>query len=166
MKLINLFLALIASSVLAYSLPAYATPIKIELTVPEISTTQYQRPFVAIWLEKKGEKRAVTDFAVWFDDKKWLKDIRRWWRKSGRYNQQVDSFTGATKPPGSYSLSYTLSDKHLKTGGLFTLYIEAVREHGNRTLLKQPLDLSKPLPQTFELKAGKEIGPVKIHIGE
>lgn len=143
-----------------------AATLSIDLTVPDISTTQYQRPFVAIWLEKKGEKRAVSNFAVWFDDKKWLKDIRRWWRKSGRYNEQIDSFTSATKPPGSYALSYTLPQEHLEAGGLYTLYIEAVREHGNRTLLKQPIDLSKPLPQTFDLQAGQEIGPVKIRIGE
>lgn len=138
-----------------------AETISLQLTIPAIESTQYQRPFVAIWLEEKGGKDKQP-FAVWFDDAEWLKDIRRWWRKVGRYDKQVDAYSSATKPAGQYDLSYEVN---LEADKKYTLYIEAVREHGNRTLLKLPISKAE-LSLTTTLEAGKEIGPVIVTITE
>lgn len=145
---------------------APASDVVVSFSVPEFSDGPKQRPYVAIWLEKRGQKQAIRTFEVWYEDKKWLKDLRRWWRKSGRYQEDIDAITSATKPPGTYTHKYTFPKELLESGGKYTLYIEAVREHGNRTLLKQPIDLSNPLPQSFELEAGKEIGPINIRLGD
>lgn len=140
---------------------------QIEFTIPQIATSKYQRPFVAVWVEQKGQRKAVSTISVWFDDKKWLKDIRRWWRKAGRYGQAVDGVTGATRAPGGYTLKWDGTDNQGKElpEGEYILYLEAVREHGDRTLLKQKIALGKG-QQVYKLDAGAELGPVNISIGE
>jgi len=146
------------------SLPAvYADTLRIELELPVIQTVQYEPPFVAIWLEQKGQRRAVKTLSVWYNDKKWLKDIRRWWRKAGRYgdDDDFDAVTSATRVPGRYQEQWELTDL---VAGEYILYLEAVREHGNRTVLKQAITLGAEQAQQIELAGGQEIGPVNIHI--
>ena len=145
-----------------------AETVTIDMQLPALNTSKYQRPFVAVWVEQKGQRQAVKTVSVWFDDKKWLKDIRRWWRKAGRYDQAVDAVTGATKPPGKYQLQWDGTDLHGNAlpAGEYTLYLEAVREHGNRTLLKQKVTLGAGKVQEYTLTAGDELGPVSIRVGE
>ena len=68
---------------------------------------------MAIWIENPDQSVAA-DLAVWYDVAKknnegteWLKDMRQWWRRSGR-NQQfpVDGVSGATKPAGKHALAF------------------------------------------------------------
>lgn len=137
--------------------------LSITLSLPEIQTGQYQRPYTAVWVEDASGK-AVKTLAVWHGDKKWLKDLRRWWRKTGRYQDgDIDGATGATKGPGQYSLSWDGTDS---TGnpvaeGEYQLVLEASREHGSRSLLKQKFTLPDS-NKTYRIKAGKELGPVSI----
>lgn len=146
--------------------PAWAQRVDVELTLPNIASSQYKRPFTAIWIEKTGQRAGNTTLAVWYDEKKWLKDIRRWWRKTGRYDDALDAVTGATKPPGKYQVSWESKDAQGNAlEGEYVLYLEAVREHGNRTLLKQKIQFGAGA-QTYHLKAGDELGPVKIIVGE
>lgn len=145
----------------------HADQVSISFELPQIAVAKYQRPFVAVWVEEKGQRKALDTVGVWYDDKKWLKDIRRWWRKAGRYDQELDGVTGATKPPGSYELIWDGKDKQgNEVSGEVTLYLEAVREHGNRTLLKQKINLGSGAKQSYELTAGDEIGPVRILVGD
>lgn len=146
----------------------YAETVTIDMQLPAIQAGKYQRPFVAVWVEQKGQRQALKTLSIWYDDKKWLKDIRRWWRKAGRYDGDIDHVTGATKPPGRYQLIWDGTDSHGKTvsPGEYTLYLEAVREHGNRTLLKQPIIMGAGNKQTYTLNAGDELGPVNIVVGE
>lgn len=137
-----------------------AEVVKIEFQIPSFETSQYRRPFVAIWVEEKGNWRKSQTFALWFDDDQWLKDIRRWWRKVGRYNKDLDGFSGATKPAGHYSIERELA---LKSGVSYVLYLEAVREHGNRTLLKTPIS-SNDIGRKLSVESGHEIGPVSIYL--
>lgn len=159
---------LMASS-LAVSLPTPANDIEVELQLPEIQTSKYQRPFVAIWLERNSSPKTVETLAVWYNDRKWLKDIRRWWRKAGRYDADIDAVTGATRAPGRYQLQWSGSDEQGKAvrEGRYTLYLEAVREHGNRTLLKQKLKLGGDVEsQHYQLPGGLELGSISIRVGE
>lgn len=147
---------------------ANAETVDITLTQPVIQSGMYQKPFIAIWLEKPGERRAVETITLWYDGEKWLKDIRRWWRKTGRYEKNWDAMSGATRTPGTYQISWNPEKKlgEKFAPGEYTLYLEAVREHGNRTLLKQKIVLGKNQPQEFELAPGVELGPVTIVVGE
>jgi len=162
------FLCCITLSVGLLNIPAvHAEEHKIQLEIPKLVTAKYQRPFVAVWVEQKGQRQAVKTISVWFDDKKWLKDIRRWWRKAGRYGQAVDGVTGASRAPGTHAVHWDGTDNQGKTlpAGEYTIYLEAVREHGDRTLLKQKVTLGAGV-KTYQLDAGAELGPVSISIGE
>lgn len=137
--------------------------LSISFSLPEIQTGQYQRPYTAVWVEDASGK-AVKTLAVWHGDKKWLKDLRRWWRKTGRYQDgDIDGATGATKGPGQYSLSWDGTDSAGKpvAEGEYQLVLEASREHGSRTLLKQKFMLPDS-SKTYRIKAGKELGPATI----
>jgi hypothetical protein len=150
---------------------AHAEPVTVELQLPVIGSGQYKRPFIAVWVEQEGERKALQTLALWYDDKKWLKDIRRWWRKAGRYEMakesvSFDGVTAATRAPGTYTIKWDGRDNNgdLLSGKHF-IYMESVREHGNRTLLKQEVSLGDG-PHQYEIAAGTELGPVQIKVGE
>lgn len=163
MRVLAMFirLHLIMLSVLcAFSLSAQAETIEVSFEIPDIDTSQYRRPFVAIWLEEKTNWKSSQSLALWYDDAEWLKDLRRWWRKVGRYDKELDAFSGATKPAGRYKIA---QEVNLEEHKAYVLYIEAVREHGNRTLLKAPISAERQT-SSFSLEAGREVGPVTISI--
>ena len=91
--------------------PALAADLALKVEIPRLAVAEYHRPYVAIWIEKPDQSFA-GNLAVWYDIKmrnnegtKWLKDMRAWWRKSGReLNMPVDGLSGATRAPGEHSL--------------------------------------------------------------
>ena len=153
---IILVLALITASV-----SVQAEEVHVSFELPSFDSANYNKPYVAIWIESKESKETLLLWHLNRRDKdKWLPDIRRWWRKLGRYDDTPDGVTGATKGPGQY-------DKNFKIEGVsqFKLYIEVVREDGGRSLLKQAIDLDAEQTE-YKLDADKEIGPVTITIGK
>ncbi|MCL9776253.1 DUF2271 domain-containing protein [Vibrio methylphosphonaticus] len=119
---------------------------EIELTIPSLEVAAYARPYVAVWLED-DERTVVKNIAVWTGRQtEWLKDIRKWWRNFGRYNiDHIDGYTSATRAPGTYSIVWDGSSDLGEPIALsqYTLYIEVVREHGGRDLIRQPIDLTQ-----------------------
>ncbi|WP_417597531.1 DUF2271 domain-containing protein [Oceanospirillum sp.] len=150
-------------AVLAQPAQAQGDTLQISFSLPEIKTGQYQRPYTAVWVETSRGK-AVKTLAVWHGDKKWLKDLRRWWRKTGRYQEgDIDGATGATRGPGDYQIVWDGTDSkgNSVVPGEYQLVLEASREHGSRSLMKQKFTL----PDTdahYRIKAGKELGAVEI----
>src|SRR5690606_21939617 len=73
--------------------PVLAAELQVSLELPKLNVAEYHRPYVAVWIEKADQSFA-GNLAVWYDIKmrnnpegagtKWLKDLRQWWRKSGR----------------------------------------------------------------------------------
>jgi len=147
------------------ALPVYAeSNFSISLTLPEITSGQYHRPYTAVWIENNKGKHVKT-LALWSEPKgqKWLKDIRRWWRKIGRTDAQwVDGISSATRPAGEYSLSWDLTnEQHIKVNNEdYKVFIEVVREHGGRNILKHSFSLNSDFKTT--LKPTAETGPIKI----
>ncbi len=75
---------------------AMAADLVVKLEVPKLNVAEYHRPYVAIWIERQDQTFA-GNLAVWYDLKKrdnegvkWLKDMRQWWRRSGRDFGPVD----------------------------------------------------------------------------
>ncbi|HEX7782372.1 MAG TPA: DUF2271 domain-containing protein [Sphingobium sp.] len=125
--------------------PALAETLDLTVTIPRMSVAEYHSPYVAIWLEKEGA--APRTLSVWYDiDKpknggtKWLRDIRLWWRASGRTLQfPADGISGATRAPGTHKLSLPAG----KLGnGAYTLVVEAARESGGRETVRLPVTVS------------------------
>ena len=140
---------------------ASAREIQVEFDIPAIETADYHKPYVAIWLERPDNNETLL---LWHlidsEDDKWLPDIRRWWRKLGRYGETIDGVTGATRGPGDYREVFDVEAKEP-----FTLLLEVVREDGGRSLLKQRIDASGQ-QRVFNLPADKEIGVTTITLGE
>ena len=125
---------------------ANAADLGLSIEVPRLDVAEYHRPYVAIWIENPDQSVAA-DLAVWYDVAKknnegteWLKDMRQWWRRSGR-NQQfpVDGVSGATKPAGKHALAFNgaAAAGQLKPGQ-YAVVVEAAREVGGRELLRIP----------------------------
>ena len=69
---------------------AHAGGIELTVEIPKLSVSEYHRPYVAIWIEDK-DKKIAANLSVWYavhlkdqEGEKWLKDIRQWWRRTGK----------------------------------------------------------------------------------
>ena len=117
----------------------------------------YHPPYVASWIEN-SQGKSVRTLLLWREQAKWLKDIRRWWRKIGRRDAQlVDAMTSATRAAGKYPLTFNAlddNDNPLSTGE-YTLFIEVVREDGGRAIIRQSFNLGSK-KETFTLAATNE----------
>ncbi|MFT5759627.1 MAG: hypothetical protein ACI9LM_004394 [Alteromonadaceae bacterium] len=134
-----------------------ATGLQLSLKLPP-QVGEYHNPYVAVWIEDTSGK-SVRTLVLWREGSKWLKDIRRWWRKVGRKDESlVDAVTSATRAAGSYQLSFQAFDDDKKNlaAGDYILHIEVVRENGGRGIIKQKFTLNGT-SQTFHLESNAEI---------
>ena len=131
---------------------AAAAGLTVTVEIPKLEVAEYHKPYVAIWVEKAGAKAKTV--AVWYDHDmknnegtKWLRDVRQWWRASGRtMTFPANGITGATRAPGAQKISFTRAQLGATAAGEYTLVIEAAREVGGRELLR--------IPFTWPAKAG------------
>ncbi|PZQ22065.1 MAG: DUF2271 domain-containing protein [Sphingopyxis macrogoltabida] len=133
-------------------LAAAPATMDVTIAIPRLKVAEYHRPYVAFWVEKEGAKAKTV--AVWYDHDmkanegtKWLRDVRQWWRVSGRsMTFPANGITGATRAPGTHKISFTRAQLGATAPGQYTLVIEASREVGGRELLR--------IPFTWPAKAG------------
>lgn len=155
---------------IAAAAPASAQTAQLTITVPRLSVAEYHRPYVGVWLEKQGAP--AQTLAIWYDfdmpkneGTKWLRDVRQWWRASGRTMKfPADGVTGATRAPGSHTL--TLANGRAPLGrlqpGQYTIVVEAAREVGGRELVRLPFAWP-PKPGQVATASGKtELGKVSL----
>jgi hypothetical protein len=153
--------------------PAFSAGIEIDIEVPRIDVADYRRPYVAVWLERP-DNSVAANLAVWYDVRmrndegtKWLKDMRQWWRRSGReLTLPIDGVTSATRQPGKHSLSFTAGQAPLGTlaPGEYRLQIEASREHGGRELLSVPITWPPAAASRSEARGQHELGTVSVRL--
>ena len=145
----------------------------LSIEIPRLNVAEYHPPYIAVWLANERQQR-VADIAVWYDlrladneGEKWLKDLRQWWRRSGRMaDMPIDGVSGATRRPGTQTVELTPLLKQLPQlqPGNYYLYVEAAREVGGRELLRLPLTL--PLTNTVSVtESGEhELGTVTLNL--
>jgi thiamine biosynthesis lipoprotein len=152
-------------------------PVKVELLQLTINFEltmrpkyDYNRPYVAIWLEDDKGKPVRTAL-LWIEAKdpgpQWHKDLIRWYRndQARRRDDELNLIatkSGPTRGPGKYKAVFDGTDDHTRPlkPGPYTLYLEAVREHGEYELTRQPLKLGRePIART-ELKANEEFAAI------
>lgn len=150
-----------------------AADLNIKIQIPRLDVAEYHRPYVAIWIENPDQSVAAN-LAVWYqtdpkkeDGTQWLKDLRQWWRRSGREQSfPIDGVTGATRPVGEQQLTFKGQSKQLSSlsTGKFNLVVEAVREVGGRELVKIPFEW--PAKQSYQQTTqGKgELGAITLSI--
>ncbi|MBC2769999.1 DUF2271 domain-containing protein [Pusillimonas minor] len=149
-----------------------AADLALNITLPKIDTAEYHRPYVAVWLEGDNRK-VVRDIAVWYENKKadgegkkWLKDLRQWWRISGRtQGEPDDAVTGATRPVGDHTINVPATAAALKDlpPGQYEVVVEASREKGGRELIRLPLAWPPTVAQHQATEGKHELGAVALH---
>ena len=153
--------------------PAAADEIAVSFELPRHDIAEYHKPYVAIWVERADRSVAAT-LAVWYDTRlkeregeKWLKDLRQWWRRTGRTLQvPVDGVTGATRAPGRHTLRFDAAGSALSglEPGQYNLVIEAAREVGGRELLRVPFQWPPAAPQNGTAQGEHELGAITVQL--
>lgn len=151
---------------------AGAAEFKVDVEIPALDVAEYHRPYVAIWIESdKG--RHQQDLALWYDQEmkdnegtKWLKDLRLWWRRSGRQQEfPIDGVSGATRPVGTHGLNFDAEGPALSAlqPGHYRLVVEAAREVGGREVVRLPF--TWPVSSQQQSVQGQhELGRVELNI--
>jgi len=151
---------------------AQAAELSIAVTIPSHQVAEYHRPYVAIWLENRTKK--VSHLGLWYDTEmrnnegqKWLKDLRKWWRRGGRkLTLPADGISGASRKPGSYKLHF--SDKSpafsALAPGKYKLHVEASREVGGREVVSIPFTWPIGQTQTQTVDGSNELSTVSLTV--
>lgn len=154
--------------------PSLAADLEISVEIPKLDVAEYHKPYVAIWLEKPDQSVAAN-LAVWYDvankkqeGDKWLKDLRQWWRRTGRsLTVPADGLTSATRAPGSHVVKLdAAAAAALKdlAPGQYQVVIEAAREVGGREVLRLPLQWPPEKGAAANAKGEHELGAVSLNV--
>lgn len=156
----------------ALCLPSVAAELNVNVEIPRLEVAEYHRPYVAVWIEQGNQHAA--NLAVWYDLKmkndegeKWLKDIRQWWRRSGRsLEMPIDGVSSATRAVGKHQLAFTGDSAQLKNlaAGEYQLVVEAAREVGGRELVKIPFTWPAKAEQTTTAQGSSELGAIVLNV--
>lgn len=148
-----------------------AAELNVGVQIPALNVAEYHRPYVAIWIEKESQQ-FVGNLAVWYDLKKrdnggtkWLKDLRQWWRKSGReLTMPMDGVSGATRNVGEHQLTFNDKNTALEKlpAGRYQLVVEAAREGGGREVVKVPFDWLSKKSNQASAQGQEELGKVTV----
>lgn len=141
--------------------------VKVDVNLPTSKDSSNYRPYVAVWIESEKGK-VVKTISVWSKEDDWLKDMRRWWRKAGRYDQgELDAVTGATRRPGIHTVKWDGTDQqgNVVELGNYIVNIEAAREHGSRSWIRVPFTTDAAMEEkVFTTKAAEELGSMTITV--
>jgi thiamine biosynthesis lipoprotein ApbE len=123
------------------------------------------RPYVAIWVENENSE-PVRTIALWYNNNRWLPDLRRWYAKNFSRTQDygfMQTVTSATRSAGRYNLKWDMKDDSGKPvgPGKYTVYIEACRERGTYQLMNSELDLRKKILRV-DMGGGVEVSSAVI----
>ncbi len=118
---------------------------------------RYARPYVAVWIEDPQGKPLRT-LALWFNDYRWLPDLRRWYYLHRRDRQLIRAVSRPTRRPGRYRIVWDgrANDGKYVPVGQYHVLIEVVREHGTYQLIRQPVEL-RAEPIRVEAKGNYEV---------
>ncbi|RDS78439.1 DUF2271 domain-containing protein [Alteriqipengyuania lutimaris] len=157
----------------AVAAPAAAGEMQVRVEIPRLRVAEYHNPYVAIWLED-ADGKAVANLDVWYDvdlrgddPRKWLPDMRTWWRRAGRTTDMpADGISGPTQAPGNYTLRFSEGTRPLPrlAAGSYVLRVEAAREVGGRELVSIPFQWPPAKPMTGSKSGSKELGTVRLSI--
>ena len=153
--------------------PALAGEMTVNVTIPRLKVAEYHSPYTAIWIENAAGK-AVTTLDVRYEldnakgeGKKWLADLRTWWRRAGRsLDVPAAGVTGPTQPPGSFNRSFREGTRPLPklAPGQYKLMVEAAREVGGRETVAIPFSWPPAKPATLRASGSAELGAVTLSV--
>ncbi|WP_081621211.1 DUF2271 domain-containing protein [Hirschia maritima] len=153
---------------------AQAETLSVDIELPRIDVAEYHRPYVAIWIANQ-DRTVAANLNVWYqqedgpegEGETWLKDMRQWWRRSGRSLElPIDGVSGATKVPGTHTLVFSETSDQLSSlvAGEYVLCVEAAREVGGREILRLPFKWKSGQAQTTSVTGETELGEITLKI--
>jgi hypothetical protein len=152
---------------------AHAGTLELSVEIPKLNVAEYHRPYVAIWIEDASGKVAAN-LSVWYDvdlkdqeGEKWLKDIRQWWRRSGRSLElPMDGVSSPTKPPGKHSMKFDTARGTIAMlpPGEYKIIVEASREVGGKELVEIPFRWAPGAEAQGSAKGKEELGAVTLKL--
>lgn len=158
-----------------FGAPVFAAGLGASIEVPRINASEYHRPYVAAWIERADNSVAAT-VAVWYDVRtktnnpegegtKWLKDLRQWWRRTGRdLEVPIDGVTGATKPAGKHQVSLADAATAKLAPGAYKFVVEAAREVGGREVVTIPFQWPPAKTDQQSASGSTELGEIKLEL--
>lgn len=158
-----------------FGAPAVAAGLGASIEVPRLNVSEYHRPYVAAWIERADSSVAAT-VAVWYDVRtrtnnpegegtKWLKDLRQWWRRTGRELQvPIDGVTSATKPAGTHAVSLPDAAAAKLAPGAYKFVVEAAREVGGREVVSVPFQWPPAKADQQRASGSTELGEIKLEL--
>jgi hypothetical protein len=152
---------------------AQAGTLELTVEIPKLSVSEYHRPYVAIWVEDASGKVAAN-LSVWYgvamkdeEGEKWLKDIRQWWRRTGRgLDMPLDGVSSPTRPPGKNKLEFkTDAGPFAKLApGDYKIIVEATREVGGKEMVEIPFKWAPGTEATASAAGTEELGAVTLKL--
>ena len=165
---------LLLGTALLLATQANALDLSLNITIPDIKSSEYHRPYIAVWVED-GEGKLVEHLSLWYFIKgkadnpqeglKYLKELRNWWRKGGRSLKPLpDAITGATRKPGKHTIEIKADDPRLAKlkDGSYTLKVEAAREEGGTETVAIPFTLPLKDKTTASAAGKSELGDISL----
>lgn len=153
--------------------PALAAELNVDIEIPRLDVAEYHRPYLAVWIEK-ADQTVAANLTVRYSPKKnnegvkWLKDLRQWWRRSGRELEQadLDGLAGATPAVGTIKLRFTPGKNPLAAlpPGDYKLGVEAARESGGRELIYVPFQWPVKQARQIPAKGQHELGAISLEL--
>lgn len=154
---------------------AHAGTLELSIEIPKLSVAEYHRPYIAIWIEDASGKVAAN-LSVWYDidlkdqeGEKWLKDIRQWWRRTGRsLDLPMDGVSSPTKPPGKNAVKFDTSKGPIAKlpAGDYKLIVEASREVGGKELVEIPFKWAPGTDAAGSAAGKEELGAVTLKLSK
>ncbi|GAB4148758.1 MAG: hypothetical protein Fur0037_17060 [Planctomycetota bacterium] len=141
-----------------------ALRIEFELAAPRSFGGRggWRRPYVSAWVEDEVGA-PVRVLCLWMERAKWFRDLRRFSRQFDLDDPNVYLVTRATRPSGTYSLTWDgTDDSGIRVRpGKYTVFVEAVREHGTHQILEKTVVIDgKPFVE--EVPGGTEIARARL----
>jgi thiamine biosynthesis lipoprotein ApbE len=131
----------------------------------QTSGRKSHRPYVATWITNdKGE--AVRTLQVWGREKKYLRDLPKWWAFAQKDSDMVRAVTRASRSPGRYEVAWDgLDDKGKPVpAGTYTVFVESNREKGGHVVMSGKIDCADK-PASGKIEGNKEIQSVEMKFG-
>lgn len=153
--------------------PASAQEMTVSVEIPRLRVAEYHNPYVVIWIED-ANGRAVRTLDVWYDidlrgddPKKWLPDMRTWWRRAGRsLEMPANGISAPTKAPGTHKRIYKQGSRPLGNlpAGNYKLQVEAAREVGGRESVSIPFQWPPKPGSSATVRGKSELGAVRLDL--
>lgn len=141
--------------------------VEVTYSLPKIEAANYKKPYVIVWVTDAA-KNPIKTLLIMGNRADWQEDNYVWWRRYGRKEPtQVEALAKPTRAPGRYTVGWDGTDASGKRApqGVYTIHIEAAREHGGHAYQAIEVKLGAA-PVAGQAAAKDELGTSSVRYGK